>query len=696
MNTRFQIKFIFAVCLPLFIGAVYGHDIPVHQAITFNAAQTAHESSPAYISFIDAISSDLPYAGPLGVTNATIDGSGFEDNIDVPGDIGKKRSLNHFYDPLDHTYYKGLSDSLGFKNFLLNGDKRVLVGTNSFAWAAISNGVGVDFAGERFTFWHIAANKDSKNIWSWQNARGYEWLGLTATNQVERQTNLGNMFRAVGQVMHLLEDTSQPQHARNEQHADPFDADSWAEQHDPWASPIEIYGNEHASQLNYQHDILDWRTVGFTKLEDFWDRHLYNGNSAALKADLSGGSKTLGLAEFVNGNFLGDRHTYAEYFHPGDIEYYPFPSVISGTDFRRWAPSRTIHGAYIDTEYLKNGVSGNRVYLTKSGDGISVQHHSVLTYTGVKIPLSLSTRVRQVSSSIRSTNVLHDYLDILIPKAVKYSAGLLDYYFRGTLEAYSVGSDPATLHYTNEMVNTSGQNFYGGSFSLYQDDTNGVRHFIARTNFTDKKLLAGATMVWKFTSPMILSNPHFIVYQGTIGITNDNQPLDPVDAGIAIAAAKVEAEPIIFDLTWDQLAAELDLYLTDPHGVTLYEVGEINIASDDCVVVGGDDEPGNGKQRMTLSHFKDGNYILWVNNENNPGDPAINATLVTSDRLLGLGPTTNTFVLQTAASGQNGYGWPVGFTGPGAVDTNGVPSTNNASWYVRKTITIQDGKLVSY
>jgi len=37
------------------------------------------------------------------------------------------------------------------------------------------------------------------------NARAYEWLGLTATNQVSRNTNLINMFRADGQVMHLLE-----------------------------------------------------------------------------------------------------------------------------------------------------------------------------------------------------------------------------------------------------------------------------------------------------------------------------------------------------------------------------------------------------------------------------------------------------------------------------------------------------------
>jgi len=147
-----------------------------------------------------------------------VDGSFEED--DGPKDLlnggGGYRSLNHFYDPLGTTSYgKGLSDGI-FSGSGPIGDKRELIGNNSFAWGSISNCAGINFLGEL----RLGKNVNTTNIWSWPNARGYEWLGLTATNQSERQANLDNMFRAVGQVMHLLEDTTQPQHVRNEQYLD--------------------------------------------------------------------------------------------------------------------------------------------------------------------------------------------------------------------------------------------------------------------------------------------------------------------------------------------------------------------------------------------------------------------------------------------------------------------------------------------
>jgi hypothetical protein len=222
MLVNMKIKYIFILCLVMFEVDSFGHDQIVHQAITANAAASAMDESPAYGGFINTVSSDLALKD---ATNFMVDGSYDEDYIDQPGDVGGKRSLNHFYDPLDNTYYKGLSDS--------PPDFRILTATNSFAWASISNCVGYNFPGisSISAAWsspvfsisatvhldNLGRNVNTSNIWSWQNARGYEWLGLTATNKFDRQTNLLSMFRAVGQVMHLLEDTSQPQHVRSEQ-----------------------------------------------------------------------------------------------------------------------------------------------------------------------------------------------------------------------------------------------------------------------------------------------------------------------------------------------------------------------------------------------------------------------------------------------------------------------------------------------
>jgi len=40
--------------------------------------------------------------------------------------------------------------------------------------------------------------------------------GLTKPDATTQSQELGAMFRSLGQVIHLLQDTAQPQHARND------------------------------------------------------------------------------------------------------------------------------------------------------------------------------------------------------------------------------------------------------------------------------------------------------------------------------------------------------------------------------------------------------------------------------------------------------------------------------------------------
>ncbi len=300
--------------------------------------------------------------------------------------------------------------------------------------------------------------------------------------------------------------------------------------------------------------MLDWRGAGFTKLEDFWDRQLYNGHAAALNNAEDGGAQ-LGLAEWCNGNFLGDRHSYAEYFPKENsdgtpyIMWYPYPSIFSSTPFLE-------HGAFVDSVKLKNGQWRNRYYLPKTGDGIQVQHFSTVSFFGAVFP----NRVFSAATSIRDDNVLKDYHDQFIPKAVKYSAGLLDYFFRGTMDITLIvdtNAVPCTYTFTNK--NTSGQDFYNGSFSVVEEDTNGIRTLTLQTNLSD--IISGGILSNCMSASITLSDPipvpsgtkFFVVYQGTIGQSN-SAPLDPVDANIGIAAAR----PSIQETTTNTYYGNLD------------------------------------------------------------------------------------------------------------------------------------------
>jgi hypothetical protein len=130
MNIQVGQKYIFSLCIALLGKEALGHVVPVHKAITMAAMQAELRAPSEYTVFLDAVSEDCPL---FNATNATFLGSGLEDAPEkgIPLDAGGNRSINHFYDPLDTIYGKGLSD--------VPTDFRHAIATNSFAWGSISN-----------------------------------------------------------------------------------------------------------------------------------------------------------------------------------------------------------------------------------------------------------------------------------------------------------------------------------------------------------------------------------------------------------------------------------------------------------------------------------------------------------------------------------------------------------------------------
>jgi hypothetical protein len=138
---------------------------------------------------------------------------------------------------------------------------------------------------------------------------------------------------------------------------------------------------------------------------------------------------------------------------------------------------------------------------------------------------------------VSSDEVARAYHDVLIPKAIEYSGGILDYFFRGRLE---VGYHPAICNWrTISITNQTGQDLHGGAFTLYYDDEVDVRHPVTSFNIvfspTTGALAPGAFMTATFTPPPVaVIKRYILVYKGTIG-TIRGSPLDPVDTGIAVA-----------------------------------------------------------------------------------------------------------------------------------------------------------------
>ncbi|MDE3066594.1 MAG: hypothetical protein KGJ60_03485, partial [Verrucomicrobiota bacterium] len=298
------------------------------------------------------------------------------------------------------------------------------------------------------------------------------------------------------------------------------------------------------------HGWAYWQSQGFSKLLDFWDRGKFiNGSSDALNQEAAGTLK-LGLAEFSNGNFLGEDALYAEYFDSSDIHYFPFPSLWTSTTF---SDLKNSLAPYADVSFLKNGRPINRFYIEKrkDADGIFVKHHSALLYLGIQgAGQNTGKDQLKVSSTIHDPTVLQDYHSILIPKAVEYSTGILDYFFRGKF----VTSDPTpygSSQFQVQVSNESGQDLKGGTFHLFWDDSTGNRSELTGSDFSTTysgALAAGGTITVTFTPP-VNAVRYTLVYQGTIG-TSGGTALDPVDDGIAVIAARLHSCNNVQDLDW--------------------------------------------------------------------------------------------------------------------------------------------------
>jgi hypothetical protein len=532
-NSRFIGKSVFKRFL-LIVVALWGiiilcegHQQRVHQAITQSA-----------------VLSSAGFGGFLG--DAKIDPGGLllfhpaEFNPDPPTltPIGWVTNGAYYEDAYwffaDHFYTVHPSRTVGQAPGLTDRSESVALPfnvTNSFAWAT-SNLPSPYIVG-----W---GSPTPTNAATWGCARGYELAALTNSLCANRNSNAAHLFYALGMILHLNQDLSQPDHVRNDEHDI------------PWHKWIENFGKDvYLNETNaFPLETNGWsyfQGQGFTKLLDFWDRGLFtNGTSTGLDNDANGVSgATLGLAEYCNGNFLGEDATYAEFFKTNSGHYFPFPSLTNTTQPQ--LNPHDIPGSVVDTITLRNHKAGSRVFLTKTNAGVVVVHHSALHYFAVRNSSKIDSPGMSVAFTINDPDVLQEYHTDLIPKAIEYSAGILDYFFRGNIDAIVKGGTNGV--YDVGIVNASSQDFNGGGFQLYYDDASSNRTPVAESFSTAySTTLASGSGVEASLTLDTNAVTYFLIYQGTIGAASGST-CDPVDTNIAIAITNFTLPQLSFSPT---------------------------------------------------------------------------------------------------------------------------------------------------
>ncbi|MDA8240450.1 MAG: hypothetical protein M0Z67_08790 [Nitrospiraceae bacterium] len=317
------------------------------------------------------------------------DGGLYEDK--PPWTVSYTRSLNHFHNPLK-TW-----DIAGFKGTF----------QSSVIWAQDQGAFGSLWGGD----------------FSWKKDREYFYTALTgkdfsgnmiAPTQSGKGKYFANTFRGIGQVMHLVEDASVPAHTRNDAHVVGYHyelaVDKFRQKGDP------VFTNAVASPINFDPSILSLskNALAPIPIARIFDTDKYDPTNLDPNVTVGG---AIGLSEYSNANFVSEGLLSANF------QDFPFPRIQDTTIIGETIISPS--GTYTRQYYFKNCCGE-----TNGGQGYLLSTVDLLDYWRQKHPI-LSAGLPKIPGL--DDNVYKDYTRLLIPRAVGYSAALLNYFFRGSM-----------------------------------------------------------------------------------------------------------------------------------------------------------------------------------------------------------------------------------------------------------------------
>lgn len=403
------------------------------------------------------------------------DGADLEDNTDTI-----KRPLNHFFDPTRNMPLTVLGITLG---------------RTSPDWALEDN------------------DNITEQAFSYRDAREYLFKALTLPTEVERKKNFGLTFQTLGQVIHHIQDMAQPQHVRNDQHLDK-PKEFLGVISNPFYSPsgYEKYTDKkrELGTLSYSGYALVYAgtdTATFATPRKFWTTTTGKGN----------GGK--GLAEYTNQGF------FSAGTNVGSGKYTsPIIDPNAGVD--------------IDISVLCNEVKNKNPCLPEI---LALASNKITFFSNeVKDTLRGKTDVNHwaTSSSIfdedlKKINKPPVYAlnrfnfdaahEFLIPRAVAYSAGLIDYFFRGKINLVA-NPDSAGSY----LIKNPGNEDINGTFALYYDDVDGTRHPVPGASWNLQIAKNGQSSPLIFYAPVApapkVGGEYMLVFNGNMGEeTADNQ-----------------------------------------------------------------------------------------------------------------------------------------------------------------------------
>ena len=242
--------------------------------------------------------------------------------------------------------------------------------------------------------WSLSSVGDQE--WSWNDAREYYFKALTSPTKAERDENWAKTFRALGQVMHLLQDSANPAHVRDDPHVLRDGLHDFMNRHS-----VASYSS--AGTIGPDSSMLE--VAGAMRNEPFsnlFDRNMYYGSNpgVTLGADV-------GITEYASANFFSDDRIAGQ-----NSPVPPYPSLAE------------LVPAPAPSSYLTLARLGSAAF----------PGARVAKYTGNETLSKFLNLEFDLLGKLRLDDGVYDaYARHLIPRAVGYSAAVLNYFFRGKI-----------------------------------------------------------------------------------------------------------------------------------------------------------------------------------------------------------------------------------------------------------------------
>ncbi|BBO73021.1 hypothetical protein DSCW_04380 [Desulfosarcina widdelii] len=290
---------------------------------------------------------------------------------------------------------------------------------------------------------------DLYNEYSWLLAREYYHQALLTGSEEQ----YAKTFRSLGQLMHLVSDAALPAHVRNDAHPKFFEEITIYDDSDPYENWVE---NNHKKikKIEYERFTVDQAIFDMAvenssapiPISALWDHDEYQKDGSNLP---DGWNNTIGLAEYTNANFWTE-DTRDDYPHP----------ILSDTDYKdKWLNPEIVDG--------EDGQEDRRVYFSKQ-EGEPIEHFVAADYWHYQLYIFNKPEVKY--SFFLDEECHRDYAEKLIPRAIGYSAALLDYFFRGQMQVtarpYFYDNSLYTINLKIENTTPSEETMSAGTFTL--------------------------------------------------------------------------------------------------------------------------------------------------------------------------------------------------------------------------------------